>query len=53
VSITIGIQREDKFKKYTLWGSLKRVLEDVDEYIAESPFEKDRIIEVLQTVFIR
>ena len=51
VAEAIGIQREDKFKKYTLWGSLKRVLKDAEECIAEAPFENDRIIEVLKTVF--
>ena len=52
VAEAIGTHREDKFKKYTLWGSLKRILEDADEYIAESPFEKERIIEVLKAVFM-
>ena len=52
VAEAIGTHREDKFKKYALWGSLKRILEDADEYIAESPFEKERIIEVLKAVFM-
>ena len=52
VAEAIGTHREDKFKKYALWGSLKRILEDADEHIAESPFEKERIIEVLKAVFM-
>jgi len=53
VAETMGIQRDDKFKMYTLWGDLDRILKDADEHILESPFEKERIIEVLQTVFIQ
>jgi Fe-S oxidoreductase len=53
VAEAMGIRREDKFKKYTLWGSLERILKDVDEHIVESPFENERIVEVLQTVFTK
>ena len=52
VAEAIGIRREDKCKKYTIWGNLERILKDADEYIAESPFKKDRIIEVLKAVFM-
>jgi len=48
----MGIRREDKFKKITLWGSLERILMDTDDHIAESPFESERIIEVLRAVFM-
>lgn len=51
VAEAMGIRREDNFKKYTHWGSLERILKDADEYIRESPFERERIIEVLQDVF--
>lgn len=47
------IHRDDKFKQYTLWGDLDLILKDADAFIAASPFEKERIIEVLQSVFIR
>lgn len=53
VAEAMGIYRDDKFKKYTLWGSLKRILSDADDCIRESPFHGERIIEVLQAVFIR
>ena len=52
VAEAIGIRRDDKFKKYALWGSLERILKDADEHIAESPFENERIFEVLEAVFI-
>jgi len=52
VAEAIGIRRDDTFKKYTLWGNLDRILKDADERIAKSPFERGRIIEVLQTVFV-
>ncbi|MEJ2270735.1 MAG: hypothetical protein P8Y04_13335 [Desulfobulbaceae bacterium] len=52
VAKAIGIQRVDKFKKFLLWGSLERIIKDADENIAESPFENDRIIEVLKAVFM-
>jgi len=48
----VGIRREDKFKKYALWGSLERILKDSDDHMAESPFESERIIEVLRAVFM-
>ena len=52
VAEAMGIRREDKFKKYTLWGSLERILKDSDGHMAESPFESERIIEVLRAVFM-
>jgi Fe-S oxidoreductase len=52
VAEAMGIQRDDKFKKYILWGNLERILKDAEDHIAESPFERDRIIEVLKAVFI-
>ena len=51
VAEAIGIRRDDTFKKYTLWGNLDRILKDADERIAKSPFARERVIEVLQTVF--
>jgi Fe-S oxidoreductase len=51
VAEAMGIHREDKFKKYSHWGDLERILKDADVRIAESPFENERITEVLQAVF--
>lgn len=51
VTEAMGIKRNDTFKKYSLWRDLDRILSDTNEYIQESPFEKEKIIKVLQTVF--
>ena len=52
VAEAMGIRREDKFKKYTLWGNLEQILRDAEDHIAKSPFERKRIVEVLQAVFM-
>jgi Fe-S oxidoreductase len=51
VAEAMDIRREDKFKKYTLWGILEKILKDADEHILESPYERERIVDVLQAVF--
>ena len=51
VAQAMGIQRHDRFKKYALWGDVKRILADVDSGVAESPFEKGRVVQVLREVF--
>jgi hypothetical protein len=53
VAEAMGIQRDDTFKKYGHWRDLDRILSDTNEHIQESPFEKDKIIEVIESVFIR
>ena len=53
VAEAMGIGREDRFKKYTHWGDLERILADVEPFIAESPFARERICEVLQATFVR
>jgi len=53
VANAMGIHRDDTFKRYALWGDLDRILKDADARINESPFEKERIVEVLQTVFVK
>ena len=52
VANAMGIQRDDKFRMYSLWQDLDRILNDAHENILESPFGKERIIEVLRRVFI-
>ncbi len=52
VAEAMGIRREDKFKKYTHWGDLERILRDADDHIAKSPYGSERILEVLQAVFM-
>ena len=52
VAEAMGIRRDDKFKQYTQQGNLDLILKDADDHIAESPFKIERIIEVLQAVFL-
>ena len=53
IAKAIGIKRDEKFKLYTHWGDLNRIIEDANENIIKSPFKKDRIVEVLQAVFVQ
>ena len=53
VAEALGVERDDKFKIYTHWGNLDRIIKDADEHISESHFDKERIIEVLKAVFIQ
>lgn len=53
VAEAMGIRRNDKFMQYTQWGNLDLILKDADDHIAESPFDSERIIKVLQEVFTR
>ncbi len=53
VANAMGIHRDDKFKMYAFWHDLDRILKDANENILESPFKKERIIEVLQTAFVK
>ena len=52
VAESLGIAREDKFKKYKQWGDLKRILDDAQEYIGASPFSQEKIIDVLKETFL-
>ena len=53
VAEAMGVRRDDKFKIYSHWVNLDRIIKDANKYIIESPFDKDRIVEVLQTVFVQ
>jgi Fe-S oxidoreductase len=48
VAEALGIEREDKFKKYKKWGDLKIILDDAEENISALPFSREKIIEVLK-----
>jgi len=52
ITEAMGIRREDRFKKYILWGDMERIVKDAEDHIAESPFERERIIDVVQAVFL-
>ena len=53
VAESLGIGREDKFKKYKQWGDLNKILDDVEKNSAVSalPFSREKIIEVLKENF--
>jgi Fe-S oxidoreductase len=50
VAEALGIEREDKFKKYKQWGEEARILADIVNNIDVEalPFSQERIIEVLK-----
>lgn len=50
VAEALGIEREDKFKKYKQWGNLNRILEDAEKFIEESPYSREKLIEVLKKI---
>jgi Fe-S oxidoreductase len=52
VAAAMGIERDDCFKRYLHWRNLDRILNDAGDRIRESPFAKERIIEVLKSVFV-
>jgi Fe-S oxidoreductase len=51
VAAALGRAREDKFKQYTRWGDLKRILKDAEAQITASPFSRERFVEVIRPVF--
>lgn len=53
VAEAMGIERDDTFKKYTLWRDLDRIVSDLGERLQESHFKREKIIDVLKTLFIR
>lgn len=53
VADAIGIHRQDKFKKYAQWNDLELILKDIGTNIESAPFEKEKIIDTLRSVFIK
>ncbi len=51
VAQALGIDREDKFKKYMQWGDVDRILEDAGDLIESSPYPLETIIAVLKETF--
>jgi Fe-S oxidoreductase len=51
VAKAMGIYREDKFRQYKLLGDIDSILNDAEKRVAELPFGKERVIEVLEAVF--
>ena len=48
IAESLGIAREDKFKKYKQWGDAGKILADADEFVGQSSYSRDKIIEVLK-----
>jgi len=52
LAAALGIEREDKFKKYKQWGSLNRILEDAEDFIRESPYSREEIVQALRNSIV-
>lgn len=48
IASALGIEREDKFKKYKQWGSRRRIMEDAKDFIQSSPYSKEEIVRTLK-----
>ena len=51
VAEALGIEREDRFKKYKYMKDIDTILKDIDKRSDKSPFARERITEVLNTIF--
>lgn len=51
ISESLGINREDKYKKYKQWNNVDRVMEDVKDFIYDSPYSKEEVMRVLSNLF--
>ncbi len=52
VAESMGIHRQDKFKKYAQWNDIELILKDMGTHIETSHFKKEKIIDTLRSVFI-
>lgn len=48
---SLGVEREDKFKKYKQWGDLDKIMEDADTFIKQSSYSKEQILKALKKYF--
>ena len=48
----MGIEREDKFRKYAHWADQIRIMADARPLIAASPFSKEQIAQTIARVFV-
>lgn len=51
VANAIGIHRDNRFKRYSLWRDPDRILIDAEAHIQESPFAREHIEAVVRSVF--
>ncbi|BEQ15151.1 hypothetical protein FAK_22170 [Desulfoferula mesophila] len=47
----MGVEREDKFRKYKAWADAERILEDAAPFVSQSPFSHELIKSTVRTVF--
>ncbi len=52
VAESLGIEREDRFKRYRQMGNLEAILKDAAEMVETSPFSKKQIREAVEQVFL-
>jgi hypothetical protein len=48
----LGIEREDKFKKYKKWADADRIFEDALKFVMQSLYPPEKILETLKLFFI-
>ena len=48
----VGIEREDKYKKYSHWADKNKIVQDARHHIAASPFPEIKITETINKVFV-
>ena len=53
VAEALGVHREERFRQYAQMGDLDRILREAEVFIQQAPFDRDRMVEVLQAVFGR
>ena len=53
VAESMGIHRQDKFKRYTQWNDLEMIMNDLEPNIENSSFDKEKIVDILKSVFLK
>ena len=53
VAESMGIYREDKFKRYAQWNDLELILKDIGSNIEHLPFGKEKMLKTLRSEFIQ
>ncbi len=51
LSTSLGIKREDKFRKYMRWADVERILADAAPFVEVSPFSRSLIEQTVKSVF--
>jgi len=51
VAEALGIGREDKFKKYKQWRDMDQIVEDAKEFIRSSPFPRETVVDLIESIF--